>query len=163
MSNPVSWDYLKTVPGPNEVFGPLAIVYLVFFCAGFVFALLIYNNQAKQLFANPPMFRLFRRWSGWALSVFAAGLFFFLIRALQINPFTLAMRFWMWATMFGLFVIFVLMVLDYRKHYKRELAEWEARKQREEHLRPLTTVGNRKQAQAAIAASSGRPVRRRRR
>jgi len=31
LDNPISWDYLSTVPGPNEVFGPLAILYLVVF------------------------------------------------------------------------------------------------------------------------------------
>jgi len=163
VSNPLSWEYLKVVPGPNEVFGPLAILYLAIFVIGFIFSLVIYNNQGKQLFCNPAMFNLFRRWSGWASFVFGAGLFFFLIRALQINPFTFAMRFWMWVTLAGLGVIFVLMILDYRKNYKRELADWERRKQREAHLKPLTTVGNRKQAQAAIAASSGRPVKRKRR
>ncbi len=164
MSNPFSWDYLSTVPGQNEVFGPLAIIYLAIFIVGFIFALVIYNNQGKQLFSNPAMYNLFRRWSGWAATVFGAGLFFFLIRALQINPFTFAMRFWMWVTLLALVVIFVFMVLDYRKNYKRELSEWEARKNREAHLKPLTTVGNKKQAQAAIAAStSGRPVKRKRR
>ena len=66
MDNPISWDYLSTVPGPNEVFGPLAILYLVFFAAGFIVSLAIYNNQGTRLFPNPVMFRLVRRWAGWA-------------------------------------------------------------------------------------------------
>ena len=101
MDNPISWDYLSTVPGPNEVFGPLAILYLVFFVVGFVVSLVVYNNQGKKLFPNPVIFRLVRRWAGWTSVIFGAGIFFFLIRALQINPFTFAMRFWMWVTLLG--------------------------------------------------------------
>ena len=163
MDNPISWGYLKTVPGPNEVFGPLAILYLIIFGAGFIFSVVIYNNQGKQLFSNPVIYRFFRKWAGWFLVVFGSGLFFFLIRALQINPFTFAMRFWMWVTLISLAVVTLLMAWDMRQNYKRELAEWEKRKEREKHLKPLASVGTKKQAQAAIAASSGKPVRRRRR
>ena len=162
MDNPVSWDYLSTVPGPNEVFGPLAIMYLAVFVAGFIVSLVIYNNYGRGLFANPVMFRLFRKWSGWALVVFGSGLFFFLIRALQINPFTFAMRFWMWVTMLGLAVVLVLLAIDYRRHYAADLATWESRKERDKYLKPLTTVAGRKQARAALATTA-RPVKRRRR
>ena len=162
MDNPISWDYLSTVPGPNEVFGPLAIIYLAIFAVGFGFSLVVYNNQGKKIFPNPVLFRLFRRWAGWSSFVFGAGIFFFLIRALQINPFTFAMRFWMWVTLVALFAIFVLLLIDIRRRYQTELADWNARKQREEYLRPLATVAGRKHASAALATSP-RPVRKRRR
>jgi cytochrome c biogenesis protein CcdA len=162
LDNPISWDYLSTVPGPNEVFGPLAIIYLAIFGAGFALSLLIYNNQGKKIFPNPVMFRIFRRWAGWAAFVFGAGIFFFLIRALQINPFTFAMRFWMWMTMLGLFVISVLLLLDIKRRYKTDLADWNARVQRQEYLRPLASVAGRKHAHAALATNP-RPVRKRRR
>ena len=162
MDNPISWNYLSTVPGPNEVFGPLAIIYLVLFAIGFGFALLVYNNQGKKLFPNPVIYRIVRRWAGWASFVFGAGIFFFLIRALQINPFTFAMRFWMWMSLLGLFAIFVLLMVDIKRRYKSELATWESRKQRGEYLRPLASVAGRKHAAAALATSP-RPVRKRRR
>ena len=162
MDNPISWDYLSTVPGPNEVFGPLAIMYLACFCVGFAVSLLIYNNHGKQLFSNPVMFRLVRRWAGWALVVFGAGIFFFLIRALQINPFTFAMRFWMWVTVLGLMALFVLLAIDFRRKYATNVAAWEARKQREEYLKPLSSVAGRAKASQALA-TSGRPVVKKRR
>ena len=162
MDNPISWDYLSTVPGPNEVFGPLAIIYLALFAIGFGFSLMVYNNQGKKVFPNPVMFRLFRRWAGWASVVFGAGIFFFLIRALQINPFTFAMRFWMWMTLLSLFVIFVLLLVDIKRRYQVDLATWESRKQREEYLKPLATLAGLKHASAALATSP-RPVRKRRR
>ena len=162
MDNPISWDYLSTVPGPNEVFGPLAILYLVFFVVGFVVSLAVYNNQGKKLFPNPVIFRLVRRWAGWTSVIFGAGIFFFLIRALQINPFTFAMRFWMWVTVLALGVVFVLLMVDIKRRYKTELAEWQSRKQRDQYIRPLSTVAGRKQAHAALATNP-RPVRKRRR
>ncbi len=161
MDNPISWDYLSTVPGPNEVFGPLAILYLIVFVAGFVVSLLIYNNQGKQLFPNPVAFRIVRHWAGWALVAFGAGIFFFLIRALQINPFTFAMRFWMWVTVLAVGVITVLIMIDFKRKYAADMVAWNARKQREEYLRPLSTAGNRRTASAALATSP-RPVKKKR-
>ncbi len=161
MDNPISWDYLSTVPGPNEVFGPLAILYLIVFGAGFILSLIIYNNQGRGLFPNPVMFRIVRRWASWALVVFGAGIFFFLIRAIQINPFTFAMRFWMWATVLALLVLVGLVVVDFSRRYKGQLAEFEARKQREEYLRPLSSVAGRRHASAALATNP-RPVKKRR-
>jgi phosphoglycerol transferase MdoB-like AlkP superfamily enzyme len=162
LDNPISWNYLSTVPGPNEVFGPLAIMYLAVFVVGFIVALILYNNHGRALFSNPVMFRMFRKWSGWALVVFGAGLFFFLIRALQINPFTFAMRFWMWVTVMGIAALVVMLGIDFRRHYARQLAQWEARKEREKYLKPLSSVAGRHQAKAALATTS-RPVKRRRR
>lgn len=162
MDNPISWDYLSTVPGPNEVFGPLAILYLIAFGIGFSLSLAIYNNQGKKVFPNPVMFRLVRRWAGWSAVIFGAGIFFFLIRALQINPFTFAMRFWMWVTVLALFAVAFLLLVDIKRRYKPELANWESRKKREEYLRPLASVAGRKHASAALATSP-RPVRKRRR
>jgi cytochrome c biogenesis protein CcdA len=162
LDNPISWDYLSTVPGPNEAFGPLAIIYLAIFAAGFAFSLMVYNNQGKRVFPNPVMFRIFRRWAGWASFVFGAGIFFFLIRALQINPFSFAMRFWMWMTLLALVVILVLLLIDIKRRYQVELADWNARVQRQEYLRPLTSVAGRKHASAALTTSP-KPVRKRRR
>ena len=162
MDNPISWDYLSTVPGPNEVFGPLAIMYLAAFVVGFALSLAIYNNQGKKLFPNPIIFRLVRRWAGWASVIFGAGIFFFLIRALQINPFTFAMRFWMWVTVLAFLAVLVLLAVDIKRRYKEELVNWQSRKQRQEYLRPLASVAGRKHASAALATSP-RPVRKRRR
>jgi phosphoglycerol transferase MdoB-like AlkP superfamily enzyme len=163
LDNPISWDYLSTVPGPNEVFGPLAILYLIVFVAGFVVTLLIYNNQGKQLFPNPVAYRLVRRWAGWALVVFGAGIFFFLIRALQINPFTFAMRFWMWVTVLALGALVILTMIDFRRHYKEQMANYNARKQREEYMKPLQAAGGSKRATSAALATSPRPIKKKRR
>jgi hypothetical protein len=137
-------------------------LYLVVFAGGFIVSLMVYNNQGRKLFPNPIMFRLVRRWAGWTSVIFGAGIFFFLIRALQINPFTFAMRFWMWVTVLALFAVFTLLLIDIKRRYRPELADWQSRKQRSQYLQPLATVGGRRQAHAALATNP-RPVRKRRR
>ena len=62
MDNPISWDYLSTVPGPNEVFGPLAILYLV----GGVLTL-IGTNLVGRLADRLPRLPLFRILAGGAM------------------------------------------------------------------------------------------------
>ena len=161
MDNPFSWEYLSTVPGQNEVWGPLAILYVLAYAVGFAISLVIYNGGGRRLFPNPVMYRMLKRWSSWALLVFGAGLFFFAIRALQINPFTFAMRFWMWVTVVGLAVLIVLVALDFQRRYPAALAAFKERRQREEYLRPLSTVAGRRHAAAALGGN--RPVRRKRR
>jgi hypothetical protein len=58
-------------------------------------------------------------------------------------------------------VLIVLVVVDFSRRYKDQLAQYEARKQREEYLRPLSSVAGRRQAGAALATSP-RPVKKRR-
>lgn len=161
MDNPFSWDYLSTVPGQNEVWGPLAILYIAIYGLGFAASVVLYNGGARSAFPNHVMYRMLKRWSSWALLVFGAGLFFFVVRALQINPFTFAMRFWMWVTVLGLVVLIALVALDFQRHYVSALASFRERQKREEYLRPLASIGGKRQAHAAVAGK--RPVQRRRR
>ena len=124
MDNPFSWDYLTTIPGPNEVFGPFAVAFLIIFGAGFLVSLIIYNDWAKRWFSNPVLHRMAKRWAGIALILFTLGLFFFLIRWLQINPFDLGMRIWMWLSLLGLVVMAVYMLYDYWAHYNAARAAY---------------------------------------
>jgi hypothetical protein len=47
VDNPLSWDYLSTVPGQNEVWGPLAILYVLVYAVGFVVSLILYNGGER--------------------------------------------------------------------------------------------------------------------
>lgn len=125
MDNPFSWDYLTTVPGPNEVFGPFAVVFLIFFVTGFIVSLIIYNDWAKKWFKDPVLHRMAKRWSGIGLVLFTLGLFFFLIRWLQINPFDLGMRLWLWLCLLGLVALIAYIVYDYKAHYPAARAAYE--------------------------------------
>ncbi len=90
-----SWDWLTATPGPAETMEPFSVLFLVVFATGFIVSTSLYYRPWQ-----PPLGRYFRRRAvrnamTVAMWVFGVGLFFFLIRLLQINPFTLGMRLWM--------------------------------------------------------------------
>ncbi|MFL5761549.1 MAG: hypothetical protein ACJ789_17670 [Thermomicrobiales bacterium] len=161
MDNPFSWDYLTTTPGSNEVFGPFAMGFLILFGVTFVVALIIYSGGGRRIIPNPVLRRMARRWSSPALAISGIGLFFFLIRVLQINPFNFQMRIWLWLCL----LLYVLMVIyfawDYMRNYGAAKAEYEDRKRQQQYLRPASaTAGGR---HGAPLASGARPVKRRKR
>jgi hypothetical protein len=125
MDNPFSWDYLTTVPGPNEVFGPFAVFFLIVFGLGFAASLIVYNDLARRWIKDPVLHRMAKRWAGFGLVLFALGLFFFLIRWLQINPFDLGMRIWLWLSLLGLIALIVYVVYDYKSHYPAARAAYD--------------------------------------
>ena len=63
MDNPFSWDYLTTVPGTDEVFGPFAVVYLVLFGGGFLASVFLYNDGARRYTKNQLKRRVIKRGS----------------------------------------------------------------------------------------------------
>ena len=125
MDNPFSWDYLTTVPGPNELFGPFSIAFLIIFTMGFTLSIIVYNNWAKRRFKDPVLHRMAKRWAGIGLVVFTFGLFFFLIRWLQINPFDMGMRLWMWLSVLGLLALVGYILYDYKAHYAAAKAAYD--------------------------------------
>jgi hypothetical protein len=161
MDNPFSWDYLTTTPGPNEVFGPFAIGFLILFGTTFLVSLVLYSGGGKRLIPDPILRRMARKWSSIGLAVTGFGLFFFLIRILQINPFNFQMRIWLWVSLvaFGLMVAYF--AFDYIKNYGTMKEQYETRRQQQQYLRPAASSAAAKHG--APLASGARPVRRRRR
>jgi hypothetical protein len=107
MPNPFDWDYLTTPPASSEVFDVFTIVYLALFLGGFVASAYVYYRPWVQ-----PLGRVFRRKAvmkatGIAMWVFGIGLFFFLIRLLQINPISFGEPIWMWLSVLGLLAMLV--------------------------------------------------------
>jgi fatty acid desaturase len=165
MDNPFSWDYLTTVPGPNEVFGPFAVIFLVLFGLGFIVSIILYNGGGRRFIKDPILARMARKWSAWALIVFTFGLFVFVIRWLQINPLTLGMRIWMWISFVALLGLIGYAIYDYRQHYEEEKAAYEESRARR-HIgkrAPGAAAVTRGQQATIVAAPKSRPVRRRRR
>ena len=112
MPNPFSWDYLNTVPPSNDVIDGWSMVCLIVFAAGFLLA-----SGAFYRPGMPPFRGKFRRKSvqfaaGVALWICGAGLFFFLVQLLQIDPFTFGRRIWMFLTLIATFAFVV--VIGYR-------------------------------------------------
>ncbi len=99
MGNVFSWDSLTTAPTPEETLNVFSVFCLVVFAVGFIASTFLYYRPWQ-----PPLGRYFRRRSirkatTIAMWVFGFGLFLFLIRLLQINPFTLGVPLWMVLTM----------------------------------------------------------------
>lgn len=158
MDNPFSWDYLTTVPGPDEVFGPFSIVYLILFSVGFVLSVFLYNDGAKRYVNHGLKRRTVQRAGTIAMIIFGIGLFFFAIRMLQINPFTFGMRIWLWLSLLSLIVFAVVMVVYLRSMYPAELEAHEARKAQSQYLRPQALRASRRHSGPIPVGR--RPVRR---
>jgi hypothetical protein len=168
MDNPFSWDYMKTVPGPDEVFGPFSIAYLILFIVGFVGAIVVYNGWTKQWFHDAVLHRMARKWAGIAFVIFGLGLFFFLIRWLQINPFGFARRYWLWLTLLALVVLVGYAIWDYRAHYPALKAQYDEQQRRRSFSRASGHAGQSSvdRANPYAGVTSGprpRPVKKRRR
>jgi hypothetical protein len=166
MDNPFSWDYLTTTPGSNEVFGPFAVVFLIVFAIGFVVSVVIYSNGGKGIIPDPILRRMARRWSGWALTVFGLGLFFFAIRWLQINPLSFGNRIWLWISWLLLLALIVVIANDIRKNYRADKLAYEEHRRKQQYLRPVAAgagATQRTSGPGAPLASGPRPVKRRKR
>ncbi|HEY8447404.1 MAG TPA: hypothetical protein VIL01_09875 [Thermomicrobiales bacterium] len=162
MDNPFSWDYLTTVPGPNEVFGPFAVIFLIVFGLGFILSTAIYSGWDRRLIGDPVLRRMARRWSGWAMALFGIGLFFFGIRWLQINPLTFGMRIWLWLCWLALIIFGAYVAWYIRSNYAEQKAAYEEYQRKQQYLRPAT-AGSAARGGSAAVASGARPVKRRRR
>jgi hypothetical protein len=148
MGNPFSWDYLTTVPGEDEIFGPLSILFAIVFALGFIAA----SFYASRPWA-PPFGQQFRkRFVARSAMILAwitgIGLFFFLIRVLQINPLNFGMRIWLWLTLLALIGVVGWIATQAGAARRTEAPE------------VVTRSGNRRHVQAVNL--DRRPVRRRR-
>ncbi len=99
MPNPFDWDYLTTPPASADVLDPFTIFYVAVMLVGFVGAAYIYYRPWTKPFGRYFRRRAVMKACGIAMWVFGAGLFFFLIRLLQINPMSLGEPIWMWLSL----------------------------------------------------------------
>ena len=146
MPNPFDWDQLTTPPSSGDVLEPFAVAYAALFLAGFVACAYLYYRPWTR-----PFGRLFRRRSvikatGIGMWAFGIGLFFFLIRILQIDPLTFGRPVWMWLSILDLLVFMALIALS----WNRSRAEATA-------ARKAQALGRR----GALPTAANRPVRRR--
>jgi len=156
MDNPFSWEYLTTRPGENEVFGPFAVLYLIFFAIGFLVTIIVYNGAARKFFPNPVLHKMARRWAAYGVAIFGAGLFFFGVRALQISLLTLEMRIWMWLAILAVFALAGYAIYGLQKNYGPAMKEFEEQKLKKQYLK-TTSAGT------AVFPSAAKPVKRKRR
>ena len=115
---------------------------------------------------NPVLRRMAHRWAAIGLIVFGLGLFFFLIRLLQINPLSFGLRIWLWLSLLAAGLLGAYALYDLAANYSLNLSEYEERRRKQQYLRPsaggVATV-SRAGGPGAPLATGPRPVKRKRR
>jgi hypothetical protein len=89
------WSWLITPPGANNVFAPFGAAYFFIFSIGFVASSYLLGPGAELIAKNASKLEGLKRWATIGLWVFGMGLFFFGVRALQINPLWFGAPVWM--------------------------------------------------------------------
>jgi hypothetical protein len=89
------WNWLITPPGANSVFDPFGAAFFVVFSIGFVASSYLLGPGAGLIAKNASQLAGLKRWATIGLSLFGTGLFFFGVRALQINPLWFGAPVWM--------------------------------------------------------------------
>ncbi len=140
MDNPFASHYLSTVPGSGEVFGPFAIIFAIVFAIGFIACVAVYNGVGRPIFPNNVMFRMSRKWGGWGLCVFGLGLFFFAIRALQINPFGFGKRAWLWISILLALAWLAYIAIDLFRNYQTQLSQYKEHVRKREYAKATSSL-----------------------
>ena len=89
------WSWLSTPPGTNDVLDLFGTLCLLLFASGFVLSAYLTGPGADRLAKNSIQLAGIRHWGTIGLWVFGAGLFFFGVRVLQINPLAFGAPIWL--------------------------------------------------------------------
>jgi hypothetical protein len=108
------WSWLTTPPTYQGVLDAFTALYLVVFALGFVASAYLSGPRASQPSVTTRSEGL-RRWATTGAAVFGAGLFFFAVRALQINPLTFGAPIWMVACVIVLLIFAARFVLWWKR------------------------------------------------
>ena|SRR5690242_12238256 len=153
------WDALTTPAGVADVFSPLADIFLAVFCVGFIVSILLYNGGARRVASHPMTRRALRRAGGWGIGIFGAGLFFFGVRALQINPFGFGMPLWLWLCTLAAIVLVVWTAYDLLVLAPRRIQAYEQARLKQQYLRRGATPENIRGSVARASSKSSRGIR----
>ena len=105
MENPFSWSYLRGAPGDGPLFDPLMIAVLVVFAIGFIASAYASARPKMAIFKRRVHRRNVMRSTAILMWVCGIGLFFGLIRLLQINPASFGERLWTYLTFLVLLAV----------------------------------------------------------
>ena len=136
MDNPFSWDSLTRTPAAEEVFSLPAMLFFVVFAIGFVASAFLSNQGARRFGSNPVKRRAIQHCATIALYIFGAGLFFFGVRALNINPFSFGSPIWLWLSVIALIVFALYCYRYWTTTYPARLAAHEARQLKQHYIKP---------------------------
>ena len=98
------WSWLNTPPGAGEVLDPHSAVYLVVFALGFVVSTYLAGAGAERVARNAIQLAGLQHWATAGLWIFGAGLFFFGMRALQINTLSFGEPLWLAASVMAMLI-----------------------------------------------------------
>lgn len=138
MGNAFSWEHLTSVPRPDEVFTPASALFLVVCAIGLLAGYTLYSRPGIMWSRHLLRLRTARRWGSILLWICSLGIFFFVVGWLQINPFTLGERIWLYLTALALIVAVALLALDIRREsavLSRERVEYREAVARGVHMR----------------------------
>lgn len=115
MPNPFDWDDLTSPPASADVLDAFTIVYALIMAIGFIGAAYLYYRPWTKPFGRYFRRRAVMKACGIAMWVFGIGLFFFLIRLLQINPMGFGEPIWMWLSLLAVIGMAAWIVVQARK------------------------------------------------
>jgi hypothetical protein len=136
MDNPFTWDALTRTPAAADVFAWPAMVFFVVFAIGFVAAAYLANQGSRRFASHPAHRRAIQHLAGLAVYVFGAGLFFFGVRALNINPFSFGSPIWLWLSVLALIVLAIYAFRYWTHTYPARRAAFDQRQLKESYIRP---------------------------
>ncbi len=114
MDNPFSWDYLTSAPESGEIFEPWSMLILVLCAIAMLAGYALYTRPGIMYSRHLLRVSSTRRWGSILMWIAIVGYFFFIIRWLQINPFTFGNRIWLFLVLIALILAAVLMWLQVR-------------------------------------------------
>jgi hypothetical protein len=138
MGDAFSWDHLTSVPRPDEVFTPFSALFLVICAISMLVGYLLYSRPGVMWSRHLLRVRTARRWGSILIWIGSFGVFFFVVGWLQINPFTLGERIWLYLTALSLMLAVVLIAVDIRHESQvlsRERTEYREAVARGVHMR----------------------------
>jgi hypothetical protein len=98
------WTWLNTPPGVAAVLDPFGLVFATVFGAGFLASAYLAGPGGNDLAHHDPQAQAIHHWANVGLWIFGPGLFFFAMRALQINPLSFGEPIWLVASIIALIV-----------------------------------------------------------
>jgi hypothetical protein len=116
------WTWLNTPPTVEQVLDPFAVVYLLVFGVGFVASAYLNGPHAAPLAGNAIQREGIVHWSFVGLWIFGPGLFFFGVRALQINPLSMGEPIWLVASVIAAAIAGIRCVQWWRTTYPALIA-----------------------------------------
>jgi branched-subunit amino acid permease len=138
MGDVFSWERMTSVPRPDEVFSPFSAIFLIVCAIGLLVGYALYSRPGIMWSRHLLRVRTARRWGSILLWIFSLGIFFFVVGWLQINPFTLGERIWLYLTTLAAVIAIALLALDIRRESRvlaRERHEYRQAVARGVHMR----------------------------